>query len=340
MSILHLNKINELKVNEYIIRDALLLKDGRILCQVSSFNDRGDEFMYLFIINSNTLQVEQIITGLLDINHLIQLPDGRLFFLAEMNEFSILDNKYNTFILTLNKVIEEVNDYGNYYYIHLKALSHNRICFILYPIFAIYNLNDLKLIAKIADNEWTHYSKIYLHAEVEIEERQILVIFSVSSINVLSLVTYKNEISIRKPVVYSYDRAIPFLAKKINKRIILFTTDMGTLRLFNYINYTIEAEISSLYCDLDFKTFCPLNSKTVLIFTEFENNMYLNINDILVILKNNIMNDNEKMDSSHCINQDEARNFYPIDHFFYIKKENKCICIDDKGIISYNIVVS
>ena len=79
MNSITFSKVNEMTIDEkYFAREPLLLQDGKLLCEICLYSGR-DVIISLSIIDINILQVEQIITGLSNIQHLIQISDGRLF---------------------------------------------------------------------------------------------------------------------------------------------------------------------------------------------------------------------------------------------------------------------
>ena len=103
MNSITFSKVNEMTIDEkYFAREPLLLQDGKLLCEICLYSGR-DVIISLSIIDINILQVEQIITGLSNIQHLIQISDGRLFCLDRMNTMIILDKQYNTFTLSSKK---------------------------------------------------------------------------------------------------------------------------------------------------------------------------------------------------------------------------------------------
>ena len=330
MSSITLSKVHEMTIDEkYFVSAPLLLQDGKLLCEIYLNND---EIIYLYIIDINRLQVEQIITGLSNIEHLSQTSDGRLFCLDRENTMTIMDKKYNTFTINSKKyTFNSNNEYS------LMALSKNRVCLSYYPIFTFYNASDMeKPIGEIKDY-CTDYDA-NLHVEVEIEELQRIVIFSEDYINSYSLITFEMESSIENYFTCDDDE-LYFNARRIDNERIVFITIFGVIKLYNFINFTIEGEMDLE--DFKFKTFSIIDCKTILIFSEFEADTSFVLNDCNVYVKNNIENPPE--DSILSENyltpvDEEIPLFYSIYKSYYISNIKKCICIDYNKLISYNIL--
>ena len=329
MSSLTLSKVHEMTIDEkYFVSSPLLLQDGKLLCKIYLNND---EIIYLYIIDINRLQIEQIITGLSNIEHLIQISDGRLFCLDRENTMTIMDKKYNTFTINSKKYTFD----SNYEY-SLMALSKNRVCLSNYPIFTFYNASDMeKPIGKIKEY-CTNYDE-NLHVDVEIEELQRIVIFSEDYINSYSLITFEMESSITNIYYYHVDDEPYFNARRIDNERIVFITIFGVIKLYNFINFTIEAEM--LLEDFKFKTFSIIDCKTILIFSEFEADTSFALGNCNFYVKNNIENlteDSVLSENDLTPSNEEEPRFYSIIQSYYIRSIRKCICIDYNKLISYN----